>query len=110
MPLNLARRRQPSPLGLPSKTIAVTARNRSRFAPLKVRYPEQERPPYDVVLALELLGSTVEDPSSKRDLLLVLGEYRHALHALITTMLARTGPVTIGPATITVSIRKPGQQ
>ncbi len=93
---------------MPRRTIAVTARSRSRFARLKVRYPAEERPPYDAVLALELLANTVDDPSSKHDLLVVIGEYREALHALIATVLARSPVTRVGPATITVSVTEPG--
>jgi len=96
-----------SPLGQPRRTIAVTARGRSRFARLRVRHPAGERPPYDVALALELLGSTVEDPSGKRDLLIVLGEYREALHALIATIVAGSPVTRIGPAVITVTLAEP---
>jgi hypothetical protein len=111
VPFTAARKPELSPLGLPRRTIAVTARNQSRFARLKVRHPDQERPPYNALLALELLSSTVEDPSSKRDLLIVLAEHRYALHDLITTILSLAGPATrIGPATIAVSVSEAGQQ
>ena len=72
------------------RTISV-ARRRTRFSRLKVEYPERvvngPRLQYDVDLARELLSRTAELPSSKRDLLAVLTEYRHALAALA----AKTG-------------------
>jgi hypothetical protein len=68
------------------RTISVTRRG-MRFSRLKVEYPEcvLNGPPrlhYDVGLARELLSRTAELPSSKRDLLAVLTEYRRALVAL----------------------------
>jgi hypothetical protein len=68
------------------RTISV-ARRGTRFSRLKVEYPEcvLNGPPclqYDVALARELLARTAELPSSKRDLMAVLTEYRHALAAL----------------------------
>lgn len=68
-----------------ARTIAVTARKRSRFARLKVRHPYREHR-YDAALASELLGRTCEMPASKHDLLIVIGEYRYALHDLITAL------------------------
>jgi len=65
------------------RTIAVTAPRRSRFSRLRVVYPDHApQPAYDVALARELLGRTGEIPHSKRGLVVVLTEYRHALHAL----------------------------
>lgn len=68
------------------RTISVV-RRRTRFTRLKVEYPEcvPNGPPrlhYDVSLARELLSRTAELPGSKRGLLAVLTEYRHALAAL----------------------------
>jgi hypothetical protein len=68
------------------RTISV-ARRRTRFSRLKVEYPDRVlngplRFRYDVDLARELLSRTAELPSSKRGLLAVLTEYRHALAAL----------------------------
>jgi hypothetical protein len=68
------------------RTISV-ARRRTRFPRLKVEYPDRvldgsPGPQYDVALARELLSRTAELPGSKRDLLAVLTEYRHALAAL----------------------------
>ena len=68
------------------RTISV-ARRRTRFARLKVEYPDRvlDGPlclHYDVDLARELLSRTAELPSSKCGLLAVLTEYRHALAAL----------------------------
>jgi hypothetical protein len=54
-----------------------------RTPPLSVRYPEHfpaDRLP--VAAARELLARTAELPSSKRDLLNVLTEYRNILFAL----------------------------
>jgi hypothetical protein len=84
----------------PGRTIAVTARSSSRLARLKVRYPSQRparfsryarrypdqlpHPHYDAELALELLASTGELPDTRRGLVVLLTEYRHALHALAT--------------------------
>lgn len=80
-----------------ARTIAVTYRNRSRFARIKLRYPGRRPsrltsrypghvtlPDYNAELALELIGGTGELPTSKRDLLIVLAHYRHALHVLAT--------------------------
>ena len=80
-----------------ARTIAVTYRNRSRFARIRLRYPGRrpsrltkeypghvKLPDYNAELALELIGSTCELPTSKRDLLIVLTHYRHALHVLAT--------------------------
>ena len=68
------------------RTISV-ARRGTRFSRLKVEYPERVlngplRLHYDLALARELLSRTAELPSSKRGLLAVLTEYRHALAAL----------------------------
>lgn len=76
-----------------ARTIAVTYRNRSRFARIRLGHPGRRRsrltsryqlPDYNAELALELIGSTGELPTSKRDLLIVLAHYRHALHTLAT--------------------------
>lgn len=60
--------------------------------------PADDIPPpamgYDASLAMELLASTSELPGSKRDLLVVLAHYRHALHALATQVLAGQNPGT----------------
>ncbi len=70
----------------PARTIAVTTRCRSRFAWLKVRYPDAaQHPRYSTELARELLARTAELPDTKRGLIIVLTEYRHALAALIAT-------------------------
>jgi hypothetical protein len=100
-----------SNLGTPHRTIAVPPRGRSRLRRVKLRHPGEERPPYDAILALELLASTVDDPSSKHDLLVVLDEYRYALHATVAALLAHVSPVThFGPAKITVTLENPTQQ
>jgi hypothetical protein len=80
------------------RTISV-ARRGTRFSRLKVEYPERDlsgpsRLQYDVALARELLSRTAELPSSKRGLLAVLTEYRHALAALAAEPGAR-GPATL---------------
>jgi hypothetical protein len=80
-----------------ARTIAATYRSRSRFARIRLRYPGRhpsrltnrypgraELPDYNAELAIELIGGTGELPTSKRDLLIVLTHYRHALHALAT--------------------------
>ena len=69
------------------RTIAVLTRGRSRFSRLRVRYPDGRtcgggRTAYDAATARELLASTGELPASRRDLVAVLTEYRHALFAL----------------------------
>lgn len=95
-----------------SQAIHETSR-RSRFARTKVRrpgprtplsaritalYPSARVPDdpacYDADFAMELLGSTCELPASEHGLLIVLGEYRHALHALATRALAAPQPTT----------------
>lgn len=66
-----------------NRTIAVTARDRSRFSRLKVHYPDNpDHLQYDTALARELLARTAELPDTKRGLIAVLTEYRHALQAL----------------------------
>jgi hypothetical protein len=40
--------------------------------------------PYDVGLAAELIRNTGQVPENKRDLLVVLAEYRQALYDLVT--------------------------
>jgi hypothetical protein len=75
------------------RTISV-ARRGTRFSRLKVEYPEcvlngTPRLQYDVDLARELLSRTAELSSSKRGLLAVLTEYRHALAALAAEPSAR---------------------
>jgi hypothetical protein len=70
-----------------ARTIAVKATGRWRLRRLRVEYPAQavsaiQRPPYDATLARELLSRTCEIPSTRRGLLAVLTEYRHALSAL----------------------------
>lgn len=70
------------------RTIAVLTSGRSRFSRLRVRYPDSttcgggSRTAYDAATARELLASTGELPASRRDLVAVLTEYRHALFAL----------------------------
>ena len=68
------------------RTISV-ARRGTRFSRLRVEHPycvldRPSRLHYDVDLARELLSRTAELPNSKRGMLAVLTEYRHALAAL----------------------------
>ncbi len=73
------------------RTIVVTARIGSRFSRLRIRQPTvAAEHPYDVGLAAELLRNTGQLPENKRDLLVVLAEYRHALCDLVTTHNAAT--------------------
>jgi hypothetical protein len=66
-----------------SRMIGVALRGSTRFARWRPVYPDQtEHPTYDAAMARELLARTCELPSSKRALLIVLTEYRHALHGL----------------------------
>lgn len=88
------------------RTIHMTSRH-SRLARTKVHHPGPRTPLsakitalypaarvpddpacYDANLAMDLLGTTCELPAGKHGLLIVLGEYRHALHALATQALA----------------------
>lgn len=65
------------------RTISVAAGGHGRFAQLLVTFPDRAEPSvYDADLARELLARTEERPSSKRALLAILTEYRHALHDL----------------------------
>ena len=83
----------------PRQTIAVTARSRPRSARLRLRHPQSQQPSpaarlrpaypghavhreYDANLAMELIASTCELPGNTRGLLIVLAEYRRALHDL----------------------------
>lgn len=83
-----------------ARTVAVTARSRSRFARLRLRYPSRRVPAlagvggrgcceavypcYNAELSMELLARTGDLPESTRDLIALLAEYRHALYALAT--------------------------
>jgi len=73
------------------RTIVVTARVGARFSRLRVHQPAvaAERP-YDAGLAAELIRNTGQFPENKRDLLVVLGEYRQALYDLVTSHNATT--------------------
>ena len=69
------------------QTISVKTRSKWGLRRLKVEYPTRavsgsKYPPYDATSARALLSRTDEIPSSKRGLLAVLTEYRHALSAL----------------------------
>jgi hypothetical protein len=67
----------------PAKTIAVPARGHGRSSRLRLKYPDQsDHPTYDAALARELLARTGELPDSRRALIVLLTEYRHALHDL----------------------------
>jgi hypothetical protein len=86
-----------------ARTIYVTYRGYSRFGRIRLRRPGPQPPlsaritalypaarvperttDYDADLAIELLASTCELPEGKRALMIIIGEYRHALHALAT--------------------------
>ena len=65
------------------RTISVTTHGHGSFARSALVCPDQaQRSVYDAALARELLAGTAEFPSSKRALLAILTEYRHALHDL----------------------------
>jgi hypothetical protein len=87
-----------------AQTIAVTARSSSRFAGLKLRYPDGtprrwparftarypaqvEVPDHDAAAAMELIGNTGELPASTHGLVVIITHYRHAHHALATQIL-----------------------
>jgi hypothetical protein len=75
----------------PPSTITVTTRRRAWLTRLTITHPDQ--PPaaptgpqhYDTDRARELLTRTATMPATKHDLKIVLTEYRHALHSLLTT-------------------------
>lgn len=77
------------------RTIYVTYR-RSRFARIKLRQPDPRMPgtpaSYTPELAMELLGGTCEIPEGKRALLIILREYRRALHDLASRQPATRQP------------------
>ena len=88
----------------PARTIAITYRNRSRFARVKLRRPttgsrrDRLRAPYpdapedlayDEDLAIELIAATGELPTRKRELIVVLTHYRRAIYDLATQARAR---------------------
>ena len=74
----------------PPRTITVTTRRRSWLSRITVTYPPDTdpataKPPhYDADRARELLARTATMPATKHDLRIVITEYRHALHALLT--------------------------
>lgn len=92
------------------RTITVAARSHSRFARLRLRRPTAARPwssrfnvahpdrtaysVYDAPLARELLARTAELPASKRALIVMLTEYRHALSDLAATPSDTPSPST----------------
>jgi hypothetical protein len=73
------------------RTITVTTRRRAWRTRLTVTHPEHPppaqlgEPRYDPDRARELFASTATMPATKHDLRIVLTEYRHALHSLLTT-------------------------
>lgn len=75
----------------PARTITVTTRKRAWLSRLTVTHPEHPpespagTPLYDADRARELFARTATMPATKHDLKLVLTEYRHALHSLLTT-------------------------
>lgn len=63
-------------------TVAVTC-GPGRFSRLRLAYPDQTgHLRYNPARARQLLARTRELPSTKRDLVALLAEYRHALHDL----------------------------
>lgn len=75
----------------PPRTITVTTRKRAWGTRLTITHPEHQPPPpapgtprYDTDRARELLNLTATMPATKRDLKIVLTEYRYALHSLVT--------------------------
>jgi hypothetical protein len=76
----------------PSRTITVTSRRRVWRRRLTVTHPEHPPPApppgaprYDPDRARELFTRTATMPATRHDLKIVLIEYRHALHSLLTT-------------------------
>jgi hypothetical protein len=76
----------------PPRTITITTRKRAWCTRLTVTHPEHPplppppgTPHYDTDRALELFTRTATMPATKHDLRIVLTEYRHALHSLLTT-------------------------
>lgn len=89
--------------------LTVTARSRSRFARLRLRHPDSRlgswrtqigapypdrtaHPQYNAALAVKLIAGTSELPARKHDLIVLLTEYRHALHALAAQATAPRQP------------------
>lgn len=60
-----------------------------RAKPFPARRTEHGR--YDAAMARELLALTTEFPDSKGGMLILLTEYRHALHDIATTPTAKPG-------------------
>ena len=76
----------------PRVAITVTTRRRAWRTRLTVTHPEHPPPPptpgtphYDPDRARELFTRTATMPATKHDLKIVLTEYRHALHSLLST-------------------------
>lgn len=75
----------------PARTITVTTRRRAWLSRLTVSQPDHPPAPagsphYDTDRARELLTRTATMPATKHDLMIVLTEYRHALHSLLTAI------------------------
>lgn len=61
----------------------MTSPRSGRLSRQRRGYPDQaEHPVYDAALASELLARTCELPGTKKGLVALLTEYRHALSAL----------------------------
>jgi len=76
----------------PPRTITVTSRRRAWRTRLTITPPQNPPPPppprtphYDTDRARELFTRTATMPATKHDLQIVLTEYRHALHSLLTS-------------------------
>lgn len=91
------------------RTIAVTTRRNGRLSRLRIEYPQwmrepDRRPAYDLDLVRLLLTLTSELPGSKRALLVLLAEYRHALLGLAAQIeSAARADRCPGPVTASVS-------
>jgi hypothetical protein len=96
-------------------TIYATYRGHSPFHRIRLRPPDTRQLPllparitalfpatripdqpthYTPELAIELINATSELPASKRALHIIIGEYRHALHALATQAATQRQPDT----------------
>jgi hypothetical protein len=60
---------------------------------VRAAYPDRTaHPQYDAALAFKLIARTDELPARKNDLIVLLTEYRHTLHALATQATATRQP------------------